>query len=46
MCIRIYIVNFFKKHEKTRRKKSKETKEEKRISMESLMGYDQTEFAL
>ena len=42
MCIRIYIFNFKKKQ------KAKETKEEKRISVENLTGFDDIvwEFAL
>ena len=37
-CIRIYIFNFIKA--KTRRQKSKETKDKKRVSVENLMGYN------
>ena len=41
MCIRIYIFNFKKTKTKiTRKQKAKETKEEKRISVENLAGYD------
>ena len=45
MCIGIYNFNFKKK---LRRQKAKETKEEKRISVEDLTGYDDIvcEFAL
>ena len=40
MCIRIYIFNLKnKKHKKIRGQKSKETKEEKIISVENLTGY-------
>ena len=47
MCIRIYIFHL-KKTNKTRRQKAKETKKEKRISVENLTGYDHIvcEFAL
>ena len=42
MCIRIYIFNRKKKNTKakTRRQKAKETKEEKRISVGNLEGYN------
>ena len=49
MCIRIYIFNLKnKKHKKIRGQKSKETKEEKIISVENLTGYGDIvcEFAL
>ena len=39
MCIKIYIFNLKKQH-KNNKTKTKETKEEKRISEEYLMGYD------
>ena len=44
MCIRIYIINYIKK----KRQKTEETKEEKRISVENLTGYNDIvcEFAL
>ena len=46
MCIRIYIFNF--KKEKQDKKEAKDTKEEKRIPVENLTGYDDIvfEFAL
>ena len=43
MCIIIYIFNFEKKKKKKntrRQKKANETKEEKRIAVENLTGYD------
>ena len=42
MSIRIYIFNFLQKKQTTatRKKKPKETKEEKRISVQNLTGYD------
>ena len=40
MCIRIYIFNLKKKKKKQEDKKAKETKEEKRISVEKLKGYN------
>ena len=40
MCIKIYIFNFKKNTKKTRRQKAKEIKDEKRISVENLTGYD------
>ena len=42
MCIRIYIFNLqkAKQNKQSRRLKAKETKEEKRISVENLTGYD------
>ena len=49
MCIRIYIFNFTKtKRQNKKTKKAKETKEENRISLENLTGYDDIvcEFAL
>ena len=39
MCIKIYF-NFKKTNKTRRQKKAKETKEEKGISVENLMGYD------
>ena len=45
MCIRIYIFIFKKTKPKiTRRKKAKETKEEKRMSVENLTGYNDIVF--
>ena len=54
MCIRIYILDFFQKNKnkkqtnKKQGQKAKETKEEKRISVETLTGHDDIvcEFAL
>ena len=41
MCIRIYIFSFKQTKPKiTRRQKAKETKEEKKTSVENLTGYD------
>ena len=40
MCIRIYIFNLKKQPKVTGIQKAKETKEEKRISVENLTGYD------
>ena len=47
MCIRPYIFNQ-KKNKQARTQKAKETKEEKRISVKNLTGYDDVvcEFAL
>ena len=48
MCIRIYIFKFKKRNKNNMKIKSKETKEENRIPIENLMGYDDiiSEFAL
>ena len=51
MCVRIYIFNLKTKKTTTkitRRQKAKETKKEKRTSVENLTGYDDIiyEFAL
>ena len=40
MCISIYIFSSKQKAKNTRRQKTKETKEEKRISVENLTGFD------
>ena len=40
MCIRMYVFKFKKAKPYIARKKAKETKEEKRISVENLTGYD------
>ena len=45
MCIKINVFNLKKKQsKKTRRQKAKETKEEKRVSVENLTGYDYMAF--